>query len=325
MPNSAALLLKTALKHFVVQPLRTYRNPYYEVRFRSFAVHRGASDVGTPRDLFRGVSDNYLLWLLTYAPQLGYTFDGVIPYLPSDDMQRNWTGAFGETTMREALQFAQIIRQMVERYTSGLHLTTTILDFGCGWGRVLRFFLRDVNPQCLFGSDCYAEALAVARKHNRWSNFVLNDSLPPAPFEENSFDVIYLFSVFSHLSEEAHLRWIESFQRLLKPGGLLIATTRPRSFILKCAELRSVATNAIEAGGAASSFKDTELFLQRYDAGEFCHSSTGGGGPLSESLYGESCIPEAYVRRVWAQRFDVQAYRPADRKCNQDVICVKKR
>src|SRR5438309_300916 len=44
--------------------------------------------------------------------------------------------------------------------------------------------------------------------------------------------LIYLYPVFSHFPEEMHLALLREFHRLLRPGGLLIAPTRQRNFIL---------------------------------------------------------------------------------------------
>ena len=36
-----------------------------------------------------------------------------------------------------------------------------LLDFGCGWGRVIRYFLKDVDPGHLMGTDHNAENIDV--------------------------------------------------------------------------------------------------------------------------------------------------------------------
>ena len=83
----------------------------------------------------------------------------------------------------------------------------TILDFGIGWGRVLRFFLKDVEVERLVGIDHYATAIEAC--HETYPpggpRFLLTEPFPPAPFEDATFDLVFAYSVFSHLSEEAHL------------------------------------------------------------------------------------------------------------------------
>ena len=52
-----------------------------------------------------------------------------------------------------------------------------VLDFGCGWGRVIRFFLKDVAPWNLVGVDIDPNApSSAARATNRWCRFELSTS-----------------------------------------------------------------------------------------------------------------------------------------------------
>jgi SAM-dependent methyltransferase len=57
--------------------------------------------------------------------------------------------------------------------------------------------------------------------------FAVNTTLPPLPFESNSFDMIYCGSVFTHIADLAEL-WLVELRRLLKPGGFLYATVHDK-------------------------------------------------------------------------------------------------
>ena len=46
---------------------------------------------------------------------------------------------------------------------------------------------------------------------------------PPLPFDDGFFDLIWAISVWTHLTDNA-LSWLAEMHRILKPGGLLIAT-----------------------------------------------------------------------------------------------------
>jgi 8-oxo-dGTP diphosphatase len=52
--------------------------------------------------------------------------------------------------------------------------------------------------------------------------FSVNGPLPPLPYAESSFDLVYGVSVFTHLSEEHQRAWLPELRRILKPGGLLL-------------------------------------------------------------------------------------------------------
>lgn len=205
----------------------------------------------TPRDVLQDLSNKELLYLFLNPKKIGDKFIEFIPGLPPDEMQRNWTGATGKATLLEALRFFQLISDYAVKYGGQINGTTKILDFGCGWGRITRFFMRDASHNNLYGADCFKEALDVAKTQNKWVSFSLTTPMPPTDYSSSTFDIIYLFSVFSHLSENSHLKFLAEFYRILKPGGLLIATTRPRKFILLCADVRKRQIAVHEQGAAA--------------------------------------------------------------------------
>ena len=54
-------------------------------------------------------------------------------------------------------------------------------------------------------------------------SFVVNDLVPPLPFESDTFDLIYSLSVFTHI--DSHwASWLLELHRVLAPGGILVAT-----------------------------------------------------------------------------------------------------
>ena len=51
-----------------------------------------------------------------------------------------------------------------------------------------------------------------------------NAPIPPLPYPDEYFDVVYCLSVFTHLNESMQDLWIEELSRILKPGGVLLLT-----------------------------------------------------------------------------------------------------
>jgi 2-polyprenyl-3-methyl-5-hydroxy-6-metoxy-1,4-benzoquinol methylase len=60
----------------------------------------------------------------------------------------------------------------------------------------------------------------------------------PSDYREGTFDMIYAYSVFSHLSEQCHLAWASEFARILKPGGTVCLTTQARNLKFAAITLR---------------------------------------------------------------------------------------
>jgi hypothetical protein len=125
------------------------------------------------------------------------------------------------------------------------------------------------------------------------------------------------------------MNWLLEFRRILKPGGVVIATTRPRHFIIECDALRkSTDIKDIKEfqGGAAASFQNIKKCLSDYDNGRFCHSPTGAGGVLSASFYGETAIPKKYAIERWSKHFSLVdfIYDDEHKSFDQNVIVAKK-
>ena len=110
--------------------------------------------------------------------------------------------------------------------TVGMELNSfdRILDFGCGCGRTL-IHLRKLAPQARFsGTDIDAKAIEWCRQNLNYASFSLSKEIPPIGYAADSFDLIYVVSVFTHLNEEYQFRWLEELRRLTKPGGIVLVT-----------------------------------------------------------------------------------------------------
>jgi ubiquinone/menaquinone biosynthesis C-methylase UbiE len=99
-----------------------------------------------------------------------------------------------------------------------------ILDFGCGSGRMLRQ-LYDFTPHSEFwGVDIRAEHIFWCKQHlSPPYRFAVTTTIPHLPFEDNSFDLIYTGSVFTHIDDLADA-WFLELRRILRPGGFLYFT-----------------------------------------------------------------------------------------------------
>ena len=262
--------------------------------------------------IFGHVADD-VWFLLNTAAYRRYGFlRRLLPGLPDPQIQREFIGSEGDRALREAFRAYQLIRYLCVQCGHPVTRQSAILDFGCGWGRTIRFFLRDAPAGQLHGADVMKRAVELSRETNPWCQFSQVPPVPPSSLPSDTFDLIYLYSVFSHLSEEAHDRWLSEFHRILRPDGLLFATTWPRHYLERCELSRQGDVRGGTHPGSALAFEGTEGWLRRYDGGEYCHSAIGGGDSLSSDFYGESCIPESYVRRRWSDRFAVRNYVEAD-------------
>ena len=273
--------------------------------------------------VFSGVTDDEWWWFNTDGYRSFEILRKILPGLPDEDIQKAFIGAAGDAALGEAFKAYRLWKDLAAKFGRPVTPKSHVLDFGCGWGRVFRFFMRDVPRANLYGVDCMPFAIELCEKTNQWGQFRLISPLPPCDLPSNTFDLVYLYSVFSHLSEEAEDLWLTEFNRIMRPGGVLIATTWPRDYIERCEGARHGDPTGTHPQSHLA-FVGAEDWLARYDRGEYCHDSVGGGEALSKTFYGETCIPEAYVRQQWSNRFLLREYISDTTRCPQNVIVAQK-
>jgi Methyltransferase domain. len=67
-------------------------------------------------------------------------------------------------------------------------------------------------------------ALRPFRKHHKNSLVALLD------YANQSFDLVYAFSVFTHLDLKAQRRWRDELRRILRPRGILLLTLHGNAY-----------------------------------------------------------------------------------------------
>jgi hypothetical protein len=235
------------------------------------------------------------LWYqLQFTPAEGLKRFGIpIPSLPPDDVQMGYTGRTGHINLQQAFSFYLYL-------SSVCHLqdmdSPKILDFGGGWGRIARFFLRDTKCDRITVADCLSDSVHWLRQTNNPCRIVKNDPFPPIVGLGADFDVIYAFSVFSHLSEEYQNAWFDYLLSCLRPGGYLVVTTRGHQFI----EILKSYHSQHLVNRLTTNLPMPEVLSARYAAGEFQFYSTGGTAcELQSAFYGEAIIPRAYFQKKY--------------------------
>lgn len=115
----------------------------------------------------------------------------------------------------------------------------SILDFGCGCGRVIRH-LTWMDETLIVGTDSDAEAIEWCNKFVPQIEFQVNGTLPPLDSPDESFDFIYGLSVLTHMPEEYQRSWMSELWRVLKVGGYLLLSLRGLHYlpVLTSSELK---------------------------------------------------------------------------------------
>jgi SAM-dependent methyltransferase len=99
-----------------------------------------------------------------------------------------------------------------------------VLDFGCGVGRIIRQFAPEAEEAEFWGCDIDAPSVDWLRQNlSPPFNFFRSEETPGLPQEDGYFDLIYVFSVYTHLTEH-WAGWLLEHHRVLKDGGYMFVT-----------------------------------------------------------------------------------------------------
>jgi SAM-dependent methyltransferase len=258
--------------------------------------------------------------------------DGVrFPGFPDENIQVGTIGSSGKDSLLEPKVMYNEIRRIVAQQNRPFDEKTTLLDFACGYGRNVRFFMKDIYPGNLYASDVRADSIDLCRstfsdveEQKKRVKFDINKPFPPFKYKAKTFDIIMAYSLFSHLSEDAHLAWLKEFLRVLKNDGLLFLTIRQQSFL--------TLLNSISGDKNISEYNKmlvknfcSSFVQERFDNGEYIFNPSVSGSGLTNDFYGDAMIPDKYIHRRWVKWFDVVEYYDDLSKLPQAFICLRKK
>ena len=152
-----------------------------------------------------------------------YIADDTYP-IPSTSDREGYHGSRHYDYWLSGLKDYLCIKQALGNQNVHLGDSFSIFDFGCASGRVLRHFLCHEKGLDLWGAD-------INLRHVEWIRQFLGPSLrmfqnttfPSLPLEDNTFSLIYAFSVFTHI-DAFELAWLAELRRILKKGGFAYLT-----------------------------------------------------------------------------------------------------
>ena len=183
---------------------------------------------------------------------------------------------------------------------------STILDFACGPGRVAAQ-VKCLVPGCrLHGSDIDPEAIAWAARHlHAVAEFAVNEPAPPTRYATGCFDAAYTVSLFTHLDERAQLAWLAELARIVRPGGLLVATVH----------------------GALARGSCTHDELEDLRDRGFVYRIDRKGRLKLDGLpddYQTTFHAREYVERAWSRWFEVSEYLEGGLHGHQDLVVLRR-
>jgi SAM-dependent methyltransferase len=100
------------------------------------------------------------------------------------------------------------------------------LDFGCGYGRIIRFLVERVPPDRVWASDVIKEGVDFCASEFGVHPLYSRPDLEALELEP--FDFVYAISVLSHLNERNSRALLRLLGDALRPRGIAMFTTHGR-------------------------------------------------------------------------------------------------
>jgi SAM-dependent methyltransferase len=200
--------------------------------------------------------------------------DFVATIHPDDEMHL-WRPGAGGVSKDSHLEYlitgrrmVSDLRRIVDWAFGGFGAVGIVLDFASGYGRLTRHLIQEVPADRIWISDIQAEGVQFQIDTFGVHGFV--SSANPRDLQcDQSFDLVFVASLFSHLPHETFTPWLDRLYRLLTRNGVLV-------FSVHDAMLTSL--EPTENGIA---------FIPRSESDR-----------LDPNTYGTSYVSEAYVTRA---------------------------
>ena len=128
----------------------------------------------------------------------------------------------------------QAITTMLQRNSVHINSIQSILDFGCGCGRIVRWWAALGKISEIWGCDYNPELIQWCQKNlSTFAQFSVNDAGPPLDFEHGKFEFVYAYSVLTHISKPLQQPWLEELARVVKLGGHLLVTVHGKRVAMR--------------------------------------------------------------------------------------------
>jgi SAM-dependent methyltransferase len=246
-----------------------------------------------------------------------------LPPLPPQHLRNKVAESDPELFLWTGLADAHAMLTVADRHAGGMAAEPLdVLDFGCGCGRVARFFTLLGNKVRFHGADVHPELVAWCRGALGQSSFFEVPVNPPTSLVRDRYGFIYSISVFTHLPEAVLRPWLRELAGLLRPGGVLAFTVHGRVALRRlAAEPKLQEIFRIDRAGADRAAAETEaagLSYVRYEEERLAIARAGAD-------YGTTFLSEPRVRdELLAAGLEPVEHIPGGLRGWQDLVVARR-
>lgn len=185
-----------------------------------------------------------------------------------------------------------------------------LLDWGCGCGRTTRFFQRERKCPNVYGVDIISELVEFCQSEYTFGEFAKVKTVPPIPYADSTFDLVFAFSVLTHIKEKEHLDWLEELDRVTKPGAVLLLSVHNFNSL------------------AYVGFSQKPLLMENFDRYGFADAGECDnldGFIVEEDYYHNVFHSLEYIEKIWSKYFNIVDVIIGANARHQDIVVLRKR
>ncbi len=184
---------------------------------------------------------------------------------------------------------------------------SNILDWGCGCGRITRYFENLKSPS-ITGVDIDTDNIGWCNKYLKFGNFLSIPLHPPTSLGESHFDLIIGISVFTHLKEKEQYEWLGELARIAAKDAILLMSIHSNDNICRSNFSLSFFTSWWNNGISIIDYPrpDLEEMLDETD------------------YYKGAYHTHRYIMRNWSRYFKIVDIIPACIGNIQDLVIMRK-
>jgi ubiquinone/menaquinone biosynthesis C-methylase UbiE len=237
-----------------------------------------------------------------------------------------------------AVHGTDIYRALTAASSKPLSEFSSILDFGCGCGRLARMFKG--HPGRIAGCDIDARHVDWINSNLDFMEAKLSKVTPPIPYKDNEFEAIISISIFTHLTEKSQDQFLSELQRVCMPEGRLFLTVHGKRALERALNeptiLAMLAMDSHRFERAQQEFAENRhafvlqfghLTTKHENASErerIRDTQSGLKKMVEEPFeYGITFVPEEYLRSHWGKWFDIVDYYYGGIHDFQDIVVLK--
>jgi SAM-dependent methyltransferase len=159
---------------------------------------------------------------------------------PNDFMTNRlipFPGSSIEDYMRDSRRHFEIVSDYLDGLGRKWSDINAMIDFGCGYGRVTRWFTTVLAPERITACDVQMEPVRFCEREFGVRGLIAKPEIHGTAFK--TYDLLVGISVLTHLSPRRIQAFLFELERILRPGGLAIFSAHGPLSAGKASRLKS--------------------------------------------------------------------------------------